>query len=163
MPKRSKPKSGSNTPKIGKNTAGPAALTDRFHPARLILRRDKFLSGEQLAFLLRKSAGKPLPQWLNEYLIAFVRGKVKAPKGRKRHLSAATDFLLGDHVRWFRYEQARLAKIPKPQRMRSKVSGSQDPSILAAEYLVNHSKSLKKMNISGKRLLNLFSQYGWLG
>ena len=131
-----------------------AASLERFYPAKLILERDGFLTGQQLAYVVEKSEGKSLPPWLNRYLVDFLRGKTKRPKGRPRQSNVKLDFLLADLIESFELKRAEFAKIPKAQR-------HADPRLLAAEYLVRHSSAPRSKGWSAMHLINLFSEFGY--
>jgi hypothetical protein len=146
---------------IEKQLAKQAASLPRFYPAKLILDREGFLTNKQLAYLLEKSEGKILPMWLNSYLVNFLRGKIKRPKGRPRQLDAERDFLLAEHIEWFELQTAKFARMARAERPASE-SGLTGPRILAAEHLVAHSALLKQQGFSGRGLINLFSKFGYL-
>lgn len=132
-----------------------AASLEPFYPAKLILERNGFLTGQQLAHMVEKSEGKILPPWLNRYLVDFLRGKTKRPKGRPRQSDPEIDFLLADLIELFELKRAEFAKIPKAER-------NVDPRIPAANYLVMHSSALRSKGWSAIYLLNLFSEFGYL-
>ncbi len=135
---------------------GPdVASLEQFHPAELVLQRNGFLTTEQLAYLLEKSAGKSLPPWLNRYLVDFLRGTTKRPKGRPRQSEPEIDFLLADLIEPFELKRAEFAKIPKAER-------HEYPRVLATKYLVAHSRTLRSKRWSAMHLINRFSEFGYL-
>jgi hypothetical protein len=132
-----------------------AAALERFYPMKLILARDGYLSAEHLANALKKSRGQILPTWLNEYLIKFLLGKNKRRKGRPQLNRAAMDFLLAGLIEEFESKRVMFARVPKAQR-------NEDPRILAAQDLIANTAVLRQRNLSARRLVNLFSDFGYL-
>jgi hypothetical protein len=133
--------------------------------AEFILQSGGFLSGDELANLVEKSAGQPLPTWLTEYLAKHLKEQAKLPRGRRPGSQAALDFTYFRADRLYRRVLKRYQRRIREKKNtgRSRFRWPHENSNATASELA-HKRVLKVMredvrNIDWKALRNRLSRW----
>jgi hypothetical protein len=139
--------------------------------AEAVLEREGYLSGEQLAYVLERTAGEPLSPVFGDYLLRFLRGEVKLKRGRKARSRVALDFDLGRASVLYYDELTRLQELVRQTKAAARVKRRRLPTdddsdedsipIRAARFVLQTMKD-EFPNISPQRLINMLSEQGWL-
>lgn len=121
----------------------PADIINDFRSAERALKSGIRVSAEKIAELIEQNPNEPMPKAFSRYVVSLLRDKSVLPVGRKAMDDAKWDFIIADAERYY-------------QAQRALGLSAED----AAE--ATRKEFVKQIgNISGKRLLNLFSEFKW--
>ena len=118
------------------------------------------LPAGQLALLLAARPEVSIPVKLVERIVVQLRDGPKK-RGRPRRNEAAADFLLGDGIADIYREELR--RIQRADAAEGKVRGRESPALRAAQATLDSAGKLLPTIASPEALLNLLSEYQWLG
>ncbi|MBZ0148032.1 MAG: hypothetical protein K8F62_10895 [Pseudorhodoplanes sp.] len=119
----------------------PADIINNFTSAERALKSGVRVPAEKIAELIEQNPSEPMPKAFGKYVVSLLRDKSVLPVGRKAMDDAKWDFILYGAKRKY---DARLAKGMSSEEAIEETRKEFVPEI---------------GNISGKRLLNRFSEF----
>jgi hypothetical protein len=148
------------TPKSSEQQRGPT-LFELFSPGSFLniqrtLEQGEFVDARELALVLRENPGKVLPDPIRDYMIRWLEGKVKRPRGRQRGSplqearNAYASVLYREYLETFQRETKESGK-PSRSGKRPRAPHLRAAERVARELFPNHTAAY---------VLNLVSRSG---